>query len=405
MDYKYKGRNNNGQAVVGILEADSLQAASKQLFTIGITPIDITEKKQQQDALKGIKHWVAVREIEIIDLVLFSRQMYTLLKSGVPILKAIQTLIESLEKPGLKRSLSEIYQELEAGQALSVALSQHSKIFSNLFVSIIQAGENSGKLDQSFLQIAQYLELERITRERLKTAMRYPLMVLMAISVAMVIINFFVIPAFSGVFAGFGAELPLPTRILIASSNFMMNYWGLLLVLIVGFIFGFKYYVSTEAGEYQWDKTQLSLPLIGSLLNKLYMGRFCRSFSMMMTAGLPLSNTISLVSRSIGNEYLADKVMSIRTHVERGETIGWAAKQSQLFTPLVLQMLTVGEESGQLDSMLVEVAEYYEREVNEDLKNLSSAIEPILIVFIGGVVLVLALGVFMPMWDLASVAG
>jgi len=222
--------------------------------------------------------------------------------------------------------------------------------------------------------------------------------------IGLTVINMFVIPAFAKVFAQFHAQLPLPTRVLIATSQFFQDFWWLLALVVAGAIYGFIAWTNTDAGALRWDRIKLRLPVVGGLFERIALGRFTRTFAMMYRAGVPLLQTLSINSASVGNRYIGRAILSMREGVERGEALTRTATASGLFTPLVLQMMAVGEEAGALDDLFVEVADFYEQEVDYDLKQLADAIEPILIVGMGAMVLVLALGVFLPMWDLSSAA-
>jgi len=401
--YRYKGRSSRGDAIEGVVEGTSPDAVAAQLFNSGITPIDIIESAPRRDVLADFRRYLTPKP-NLQDLMLFSRQMYTLMKSGVPISRAISGLAESTRNPMMVAALGDIGDNLEAGRTLSSALSRYPDIFSHLFVSIVQVGENTGQLDEAFLQMSRYLELEKDTRDRIKAALRYPTMVIVAIGVAVAVINIFVIPAFAKVFKGFHAELPWATQILIATSDFAVAYWPYILVGLVLALVGVRSHMKTEKGRYQWDKAKLRLPVVGSIIRRATLGRYARSFAMASRAGVPLIQILTVVARAVDNEYVGDRIRHMRNGIERGDTLTRTAAASGMFTPLVLQMLAVGEETGNVDDMMQEVAEFYEREVDYDLKNLSSAIEPILIVAIGAMVLILALGVFLPMWDLAGAA-
>jgi MSHA biogenesis protein MshG len=277
-------------------------------------------------------------------------------------------------------------------------------VFGTLFISMISVGENTGQLDQAFRQLSVYLELERETRKRIKQATRYPMFVLIAMGIGLTVINLLVIPAFAKVFAQFHAQLPLPTRVLIATSQLFQDYWWLMGLMVAGAIYGFIAWTNTEAGALRWDRTKLRLPIVGGLFERIALGRFTRTFAMMYRAGVPLLQTLTINSVSVGNRYIGRAILGMREGVERGEALTRTATASGLFTPLVLQMMAVGEEAGALDDLFVEVADFYEQEVDYDLKQLADAIEPILIVGMGAMVLVLALGVFLPMWDLSAAA-
>ncbi|MDJ0861045.1 MAG: type II secretion system F family protein [Gammaproteobacteria bacterium] len=403
--YRYKARSGRGDMVEGMLEGGSPDAVASQLLNSGVTPIDIKEAPAAQPTtVQEAFTRLTSRPPELTDLMMFSRQMYTLMRSGIPINRAISALIESTRNTELVEALRDIQVDLESGRDLGSSLSRHPGIFSTLYVSMIRVGENTGRLDESFLRVSQYLERERDTRERIKSALRYPVFVVVAISFALAVINLWVVPAFRRVFERANVELPLPTRILIATSDFFVANWPLLLLALVAVVVGFRAYVGTEQGRYRWDKAKLRLPIVGDLLNRAILGRFARSFSMALGAGVPLIQALTVVSRAVGNDYVGEHVAQMRTGIERGDSLTRTAAITGMFSPLVLQMLAIGEETGSVDQLLEEVAGFYEREVDYDLRNLSAVIEPILIVALGVMVLILALGVFLPMWELMNVA-
>lgn len=406
-NFQYTGRDNQGQAVDGNIEANTADAAATQILNAGITPLNITQAQQEEKQKESLNlnfDFNKNKKPTLDDLVLFSRQMYTLMHAGVPIIRSISGLAETTRNQVLQRTLHSVRREIEGGHELSAALSQHQDVFSHLFISMVQVGENTGNLDEVFLQISGYLEREKNTRDQIKAAMRYPTFVIIAITIAMFIINMWVIPTFAKVFAGFNAELPLPTRILLGISEFTVNYWYVLAAILLAAIFSFKYYIKTEQGHWQWDRFITRIPIIGGIILRATLARFSRSFAMALSAGVPLVTGLTLVSRAVDNVYIGGHIADMRNGVERGDTLTRTAAATEMFTPLIIQMLTVGEETGNVDDMLEEVANFYDREVDYDVKNLTSAIEPILIIFIGAMVLVLALGVFLPMWDLASAA-
>lgn len=403
--FQYTGRDNQGQTVDGNIEANSIDAVATQLLNTGVTPVNITQAQKEKKSSDGLNFdFSKNKKPTLDDLVLFSRQMYTLMHAGVPIIRSITGLAETTRNQVLQKTLHDIRQEIEGGHELSSAMAQYPSVFSHLFVSMIQVGENTGNLDEVFLQISGYLEREKNTRDQIKAAMRYPTFVFIAIAIAMFIINMWVIPTFAKVFAGFGAELPLPTRILLSISEFTVNYWYVIIGILLAAYFSLRHYIKTEKGHWQWDRFITRIPIIGSIVLRATLARFARSFSMSLSAGVPLVTGLALVSRAVDNVYIGGHIADMRSGVERGDTLTRTAASTEMFTPLIIQMLTVGEETGNVDEMLAEVADFYDREVDYDVKNLTSAIEPILIVFIGAMVLVLALGVFLPMWDLAGAA-
>ncbi|MAG77529.1 MAG: MSHA biogenesis protein MshG [Colwelliaceae bacterium] len=403
--FTYKGRNNKGEQVTGSLEATSAALVAEQLSRQQIIPVAIEESKKgggQSAANIDIGELLGFNQVSLDDLIVLCRQMHALMRSGVPILRAINGLAESTSSQKLQGVLADVGSHLEGGYALSSALNQHPKVFSSLFVSIVHVGENTGQLDGAFAKLASYFEREQETRKRIKSALRYPSFVITAILVAIVILNIFVIPTFANMFSKLGADLPLATKVLIASSEFFMNYWPHMLVSLIGIIFGIRYYVRTPAGRYFWDKRKLKLPVVGSIIERSILSRFTHSFAIVLKAGVPMTSGLSLVADAVDNDYMREKIVGMRQGIESGESLLRTAISSELFTPLVLQMVAVGEETGRVDELLEEVGDYYEREVDYDLSTLTARIEPILLVVVAAMVLVLALGIFTPMWDMAS---
>lgn len=401
--YQFKGRNTDGRLVNGQVEAATTDAAATQLVGRGITPIAMEEQLVQLTLAEKFERATNLGKVEIVELIMFSRQMYTISKSGIPLVKGLRGLSASLRNYTFQQALNDIVDRLETGMELSSAMRFHPKIFNNLFVSMVSVGENSGRLDLVFKQLSEYMERDLNTSKSIKTALRYPTFVLLAISIAMTVINIKVIPAFAGMFSTFGAQLPLPTRVLISISDFFVAYWLYMLVIIVGGSYWFVNYIKTPEGSRWWGRKKLRIIIVGDIVERASLARYARSFSLMLSAGLPISNALELCARAIDNNYLGDKIRGIRTGIERGEGLYQTHLISGMFTPLVLQMISVGEESGQVDTLLTEVAEFYEREVEYDTKLLGDRIEPLMIIIMAAFVTVLALGIFLPMWDMYSI--
>jgi MSHA biogenesis protein MshG len=403
--FKYIGRNSNGSQVKGTIEASNTSAVAEQLLRKSITPVSISSsegKKTDSLAGKDVGEIFGFNKVSLDELIIFSRQMYALMRSGVPILRAINGMAEASTSNSLKKALITIGSQLEGGYTLSSALNQHPDIFGSLFVSLIHVGENTGQMEESFLKLTTYLEREQATRKRIKTALRYPSMVLIALAAALVILNIFVIPTFANMFTKLGAELPLATKFLIMSSNFFLNYWPHLLIACVIAYLALKKSLKTEKGRYQWDKRKIKLPIIGSIIERSILARFSHSFGIILKSGIPMTTGLTLVADAVDNTFMRDKIIAMRVAIESGESLLRASIASALFTPLVLQMVAVGEETGRVDELLKEVGDYYEREVDYDLSTLTARIEPLLLVVVAAMVLVLALGIFTPMWDMAS---
>lgn len=401
--FSYSGRNRDGGSVSGELEAASAGAAAAQLSIEGITPVKIVpaESKEKPAASRNIE-FKFFQKISIDELIMFSRQMYSLAKAGVPITRAMRGLANTVSNTLLQETLGNLSSDLEKGHALSSAMSKHPKVFSELYISMIHVGENTGQLDDSFRQMASYLELERQTVKNVKQATRYPMFVITAIIAAVTIINVFVIPAFKSVFESFGGSMPWQTKVLIGLSDFTVAWWHTILALVVFSIVAFVRWKKTPSGHLSWDRIKLKFPLVGPIFYRVILGRFSRTFSIVLKAGVPIEQGLAIVSTAVGNKFIGQKVAGMRQGIERGEAFTQTAHSADMFSPLVMQMLAVGEETGRVDQMLEEAAGFYEQEVEYDLKNLTSAIEPILIVAIGVMVLILALGVFLPLWELST---
>jgi MSHA biogenesis protein MshG len=342
------------------------------------------------------------KKVDTMELMLFSRQMYTLLKAGVPIMRALAGLQESSQNPVFSAMLQDLRESLDSGRELSIAMRRHPKIFSPFYLSMVQVGEMSGMLDITFLRLYEHLEFEKDMKERIKSAVRYPIFVMVAMAIAIVVVNIFVIPAFAKVFAGFHAELPLMTRILLGFSNFMVEYWWLLLVLLIGAILAFRSWIDTVDGRFKWDRYKFNIPIAGRIILKATLARFARSLALAFKSGIPIVQGLNSVALVVDNEFMRSRVEQMRDGVERGESILRTATTTGVFNPTVLQMIAVGEETGDMDGLMFEIAGMYESEVEYEIKTLSSNIEPIMIVLLGGLVLILALGIFLPMWDLGK---
>jgi MSHA biogenesis protein MshG len=406
--FAYKGRDSRGDLVEGTLDGDDSGVIANQLMNTGITPVEIIQFRGLLGKTSGKPGWIkrllTEKPITSIDLMLFSRQMYTLLKSGVPIMRALAGLQESTQNPLFTALLQDLRESLDSGRELSAALRRHPKVFSPFYVSMVQVGEMTGMLDITFMRLFEHLEFERDMRDRIKAAMRYPSFVIIAMVIAMIIINLIVIPTFAKVYAGFHAELPVITKLLIGFSSFMVDYWVLMLAMLVGAVLAFRYYISTPDGRYNWDKYKFKLPIAGEIILKATLARFSRSMALSFKSGMPILQGLNVVGMVVDNEFMRSRIEQMRDGVERGESILRTATATGVFNPVVLQMIAVGEESGDLDGLMFEIAAMYEREVKYEVASLSSKIEPVLIITLGIMVLILALGVFLPMWDLGKAA-
>lgn len=403
--FAYKARNARGELMQGVLEGADSNAVADQLFGTGATPVEITLTRQAA-AKDGESWWARMTEKKVnsMDVQLFSRQLYTLLKSGVPIMRGLAGLQESAISKAFGRVIRDLRESLDAGRELSAAMRRHPEVFNNFYLSMVRVGEMTGRLDDVFLRLFDHLEFDREMKNRVKSATRYPTFVIVAMVLAMIVVNVFVIPQFVKVFESFNAQLPLMTRILIGTSRFTTDYWPVLAVAAVAAFLAFRAWVGTVAGRLKWDQYKLKFPIAGKIIHKATMARFARSFALSSRSGVPIVQALTVVSQTADNAFLASRIEQMRDSVERGDSILRTSIAAGVFTPVVLQMIAVGEESGSLDDLMDEIAEMYEREVDYELKTLAAQIEPILITFLGMMVLVLALGIFLPIWDLGKAA-
>ena len=409
--FSYKGRTARGELVSGRIDGETPDSVAARLFSTGVTPVEISAVSSTTGGESGgmsvaqLSRALGFGRVRTTDLVLFSRQMYTITKSGIPLLRGLRGLVSSTHNVTLRETLEDVLMSLEGGRDLSAALGRHPTIFPTLYVNIVRVGEATGTLEQSFLRLTEYLGQDKEMQDRMKSAVRYPIIVMITIAAAIAFLSTFVIPKFAPIFAALGNNIPLPTRIIMGTSTVMREYWWALLGAIAATILIIRHVLGTVAGRFHWDRLKLQLPAVGRLTHEAVLARISRSLSISLSAGMPMIQTLAVIARSTGNAFLTEKVLRLRDNVERGEPLSRAAAASDMFSPLVIQMMSIGEETGELSELLDEAAGFYEREVDHALKNLSSAIEPILIVVVGGMVLLLALGIFLPLWEMISRAG
>ena len=401
--FSYRGYSAAGETS-GTIEAPDRQTAAQTLSTRGIMPVSLTEEAVKEKSSGGLLSNIHfMHHVKIEDLVMFCRQMYSLTKAGIPLLRAIGGLATTITNPVLRDELRQIGRDLAGGMPMAYSLRKRPDIFSPLFIALINVGENTGELEGSFKQIAEYLSLDMETRKRVKAAIRYPMIVIIFLALAMVVLNIWVIPVFANLFSKFDAELPIYTRILLAVSHFFRTYWYIMLLSVIGVVWFWVKWTHSKSGRYTWGKWQMHLPIIGPIVTQSLLARFCRSFAVMIASGITLNQALALVAEAVDNDFLAEKIVKMKTGIEGGQALAHVAADANIFSPLVMQMFAVGDETGQVDTLLIEAAGYYEGEVDYALKNLTAKIEPILLVCVAAMVLVLALGIFTPMWNMYSV--
>jgi MSHA biogenesis protein MshG len=400
--FQYQAKNQQGEIQNGEMVALSNEEVAMHLLGLDLIPISIVLYEKAQDAQSFIDAFMKKDRIKKEDMVLFFRQMTVLTKAGVPILNALQRLEETTTSENLSKAIHRVIVDIAGGQTLTTAFANSTDAFPPIVVSIIDAGENSGRLDLAFGELSQFYEMENRTMNKAKNVSRYPMIVFVSIIGAIVTINFMVIPAFSSIFANFHQTLPLPTRMLIGLSDFMREYVVLLVAAVGVSIWALRSFLHTPHGAIVASRLFIRLPIIGTIIERIVLARFARTFAMVMASGVPLVKGITLSANALNNPYMESKIGSMREHVERGESLSASAAQTGLFTPLIIQMLVVGEDTGQVDSMLKHVAAFYEEEVEYDLGRLSTLLEPLILGVLGLMVGILALGIFLPMWDMVN---
>ena len=405
--YSYRGRDADLAIVTGSMDAESSVDVVRELTAKRIVPIEV--KLDEASATvnsPAASNWGSWREPRITDedVILFTRQMFTLQRTAVPILRALAGLQASTANPTFAKVIGELRYDLDQGRDLSVALGRHPRTFSSFYIAMVKVGEVSGQMAEVFNRLFLHLEFEKDTREQIKGVVRYPAFVMIAAGVGILILNMFVIPVFASVFAGFNAQLPLPTRILVGFSNWTVRWWPLLAVALVAGGYGIRAALRAEEGRYWWDQTKLKLPIVGEIIQKATLAKFARSFALASQSGIPVLQALSVVSKTVDNAFISRRIDEMREGIERGESLYQCAQATKVFTPVVLQMIAVGEETGETDTLLAEVAGMYERETSYAIKGLAIKMEPIILLMLGVLILILALGIFLPMWSLGSAA-
>lgn len=399
-EFHYQARDNASKSYTGTTEAENQAEVAKYLIDQGLIPVKITEKAVSLRSLLKVE--VTVARVKTDDMTLFCRQMYSMVRAGVSLLDTLQKLAEATRSTRLREVIYSVQGEVARGRSLSDSIAHFPKIFPPTFISIIEAGEKSGQLENALLQLSDFFEREARMRKQIKTATRYPKLVIGALIAAFVVMNYLIIPAFVDMFKSMKMQLPLVTRILIATSNFMTHNGVWLALFLIALGFGVWRYLKTEKGRYFWDRLKLKMPIFGPILQRAMMARFARTFTMMVRSGVPLVQGIHLLSNTMNNSYMKQEVNKMEVGIRHGDSLAKTLAASGVFTNIAVQMVSVGERSGSLDNMLEEVALYYEREVDYDLKKLGDMIEPILLLIMGGMVLVLALGIFLPMFNITN---
>ncbi len=401
--YNYKAKDKYGVDVVGEMESISQGTVAGRLADMGYTPLFIVEK--EPSAFEAIeKYFQKFQSVKSEEMIVFVRQLSSILAAGVPLLESLEAVYEQVQSKKFREIIYSMRQDIEGGSSFSDALAKNKNTFSNVFIAMVRAGEKAGILEEVLDSLGTLMERDYENVQKIKSATRYPIMVISALVVAFIVIITFIVPKFSTFYSGFKMDLPLPTRILIGINYTVVNYWLYLILAIVGFVYGFKKFISTDFGRLYMDKVAISIPLFGPLVNKLILARFSRILSAMLKAGIPIIEALNITKDTISNKILAKVIDDVRESVVRGSTLSDPMRGAKVFPPLVVQMVSIGEKSGSLEPMLAKVADYFDRDTDYAIRNLTPLLEPLLIFVLGFFVLLLALGVFLPMWDVIKIA-
>jgi len=387
--------------MAGTIDAPNLQMAGDRLYQLGYFPIKI-EEEGETVSFNLSDLWQRFQQVKLEGIIFFSQQLSTLYRAGVPLLTGLMSLAQQTENKKLKTILEAISHQIEKGSTLFEAMAKYPEVFTPVYVNMIRAGETSGMLGQSLDRFVTLADRELRTQQRVKEATRYPKIVLLSLTIAFGVLITFVIPRFVEVFSRFNTPLPLPTLIMIGINHVFHVYWYLILPILFGTPLLIRHYIRTAKGRYLWDRIKIKIPVFGPLFLKIALSRFAYFFVMLNRSGIPILQTLAITSSTIDNVILSQAIEEIGKKVRGGSSLTDAMSESGRFTPLVIQMLSVGESSGTLDEMLMRVTEYYDMEVDNSIKKLSTYVEPTLTLFMGVVVLFLALAVFLPWWNMAS---
>src|SRR6185295_16066843 len=392
--FEWKGRGRNGQTQTGVLVAESKDAVIAMMRRQQIV-VTAVKEKGKEIALPKFGGGVAPQAIAI-----FTRQFSVMIDAGLPLVQCLEILGSQQENKALKRALIQIRQDVESGSNLADSMRKHPKIFNDLFTNIVAAGEAGGILDTILQRLAQYIEKSVKLNSQVKSAMIYPVAVISIAVIVVAVILWKVIPVFAALFKGLGAELPMPTVIVIALSNFIADYWWLIGLTVGGTIYALRRYHETYKGKRVLDGILLKMPILGILMRKIAVARFCRTLSTLTSSGVPILDGLQITARTAGNSIIEDAIMATRKSVEEGKTISEPLGDTDVFPPMVVQMIAVGEQTGALDTMLSKIADFYEDEVDVAVAGLMKLLEPLLIAFLGVAIGGIVIAMYMPMFSL-----
>lgn len=401
--FKYEGRDYHNQIIQGEFEAEDLSAVVQYLKSRKIVPLLIKPiKKSINWKFKlNLSLFSSIKPFHVMN---FCRQLAALNSVGLPIVESLKRLAKAADIDEMRVIIEQLTNDVNLGMSLSRALKKHPKVFSELITNMAEVGENTGNLSESLKQVAVYLDNSQANHRRLASALRYPIIVVVGIVAAILILSIFVIPKFATIFARFKLELPWTTKAIIALSHFIENYSLLCLVLIVFTTIFIKKILGLPSIRLKWDQYKLKIPIVGTLVRQILIARFAWSFSLILHAGINVLSGLTLISNAMENRYFSERLLAMRQDIEEGHNFTQAATNSKLFTPLIIQMIEVGEERQTISDALNEIARYYDAEIDLQLSRLNESLEPVLLLALSGLVIILAMGIYFPMWDLIKVA-
>ncbi len=397
--YAYKVKDHSGKMIEGSLEAESSALVANKLRQMGYVPIAIDKKQtngvQRELHIPGLGNRVKLKEVAI-----FARQFATMIDAGLTMLRSLQILALQTESKPLAEVITQVRQEVESGSSLSQAFAHHPKVFNKLFVAMVRSGESGGVLDEVLLQLASTIEKQVELRRKVKSAMTYPLVVLALVFVILTAMLVFIIPLFKGFYKSLNGTLPLMTRVLITISDLFVKLFPVVIVLIVAAVILFRKWIATENGRSRWDVFKLRVPVFGGLVHKTALARFARTFGVLLSSGVPILEALEITKETAGNVVLSRGLEDVQAGVKIGEPIARPLEAHKVFPPMVTQMMAVGEESGALDTLLDKIADFYDQEVEATVNALTSLLEPLLIVVLGGIVGTMVIALYLPMFNI-----
>lgn len=399
--YKYNVRDKTGKVINGKLEGENREAVATKLRQMGYIVLDLEEDRIAQ--LNKIQFGTSVKTK---DVTIFARQFATMINAGLSLTKCLSILADQVESKELRDVISQLNKDVEAGQSLSEAMMKHPKIFPPLFYNMVKAGETGGVLDEVLLRVADLMEQDAQLKGRVKSAMMYPMVISILVVVVVIAMMVFVVPTFVDMFAGAGQQLPLPTRVLVAISNYTASIKGVITAIVLAILFViFKQWIATNSGRFIWDSIKLRMPVAGNIIRKTSVARFTRTFGTLVSAGVPILSAMDIVADTAGNEVVTRALKTARGAIKEGETIAKPLSESPVFPGMVVQMVAVGEETGALDQMLTKIADFYDEEVGTAIDGLASAMEPIIMVILAVVVGGIVIALYMPMFQSVTMVG